>query len=229
MNIQSMLCHEIDELSEDSPASSKESLQYPSPPASTAGSFSSTASHDYKHTQTAIKKAGPKKKHPVHRTRRVVRQPDLVRIAPKLDSMNQSRYPRSHPGVLERSRSPPSDRSRHAGISYPKGMYDTYGMTEVDLLYMRTTPVERAAFRLPGPSISQSQGCKHSIRVRGICSALTWSVTLTKEVTSSDKCCSSCTTTKSPGFNNLVANNSQSQTLPPYARVLEHALRRDIR
>jgi len=212
MNIQSMLCHEIDELSEDSLASSKESLQYPSPPASTAGSFSSTASHDYKHTQTAIKKAGPKKKHPVHRTRRVVRQPDLVRIAPKLDSTNQSRYPRSHPGVPERSRSPPSDRSRHAGISYPKGMYDTYGMTEVDLLYMRTTPVERAAFRLPGPSVSQSQG-----------------FTLTKEVTSSDKCCSSCTTTKSPGFNNLVASNSQSQTLPPYARVLEHALRRDIR
>jgi hypothetical protein len=145
MDVRSMCVdNEIGELPDDLPTLSKSVPNYPSPPAST------TLQHieDIKSTKST---KNPRKKNPT------AKQSNFLCIAPKHYNPH---YPRYHkPWAYARDRSPPLYPPPRAVASVSKQTNDTSTMRDVDLQYMRMTPAERVAFKIPGTSVFQCKKC----------------------------------------------------------------------
>lgn len=188
-----------------------------------------TTSHEARGSCTTTKKACRKKKYPIHKKSYVVSQSKFVRIAPKLYPSDQPRHTRSCP--CQHEPSPPRDRSPHAGALFRTERRDTHGMTEADLMYMRMTPAERVAFKLPGTFVFQAQKRKQIDPSNGVCQILTCLATPAKEIISTNRCSSMQSrrfTKKGSNFSDFIAAIPQPPSLPPYSRVLEHGLGQEV-
>lgn len=160
MDVQSMcIGHEIGELSEDLLALSDIPLRSYSSRSLKTSPIPHTTLHDFKTTQNKATKAASKRKHPNQMNSSAVQQADLAPIAPKFHSTVHPRRYRPQP----RAKADPSrrDLSLRAGVLYSTRIYNTSGMAEADLLYMRMTSAERIDFELPGRCQFQNQEREH--------------------------------------------------------------------
>lgn len=161
MDVQSMcIGSEPGQLPDDLLALAKVASYLPSPPTSTA---SSQAESPQPTKSASVKR---RRKSPIVKTKYIIQQSDFKRIVPKIYYPD---YPRRHrlrtdgwhhsPPV---NRLPPRNRSPRAGALFSTQTgYDTSGMTEVDLQYMKMSPAERVKFKLPGTFVFPSKSCMY--------------------------------------------------------------------
>jgi hypothetical protein len=230
MRIQDLCIDQtIGELSQDLLDLSKISSRKTTPLHTPHSPALTTISHEVRASSTTTKKACRKKKYPIHKKSYVVSQSKFVRIAPKLYPSDQPRHTRSCP--CQHEPSPPRDRSPHAGALFRTEPRDTQGMTEADLRYMRMTPAERVAFKLPGTFVFQAQKRKQLDPSNAVYQLLTYLATPTKEIVLPNECSyipSRRIAKKGTNFCDFIATSPQPQSLPPYSRLLEHALCKEV-
>jgi hypothetical protein len=230
MKIQDLCINQkTGELSEELLDLSKICLRSSSPLYTTSSPTLTITTHKFGASYTTTKSACRKRKYPIYKKSYVVSQSNFLRIAPKLFSSSQTRHTRSCP--YQKEPSPPQDRSPHAGALFRPESCDTQSMTQADLLYMRMTPAERVACKLPGTFVFQAEKCKQIHLCKVMKQSLTCLATPTKEIILRNQCSSippRRNPRKSSNFHDFIAAIPQPPSLPPHSRLLEHALRKEL-